>query len=88
MKNPQGFPAASRGYPACALAKKTDLGKPEIGAQFLSFYFPNRRFADSSQAIARGVVFSFDCGSRRKQMAGDARRQRESLDQFSANTNR
>jgi hypothetical protein len=31
----------SRVYAARAL-KKTDLGRAGIGAQFLSFYFPNR----------------------------------------------
>jgi hypothetical protein len=45
----------------------------------------NARLSESN-----GLTKGFFCtpGIRRKQMASDARRQRESLDQFSANTNR
>ena len=38
-------------YPACALIKNPISGKPEIGAQFVSFYFPTTLNDDSGQAI-------------------------------------
>jgi hypothetical protein len=42
MKKPGAGFRPQAGYPACALIKKPISGKPEIGAHFANFYFPNR----------------------------------------------
>jgi len=52
MKKPGAVSrAASRVYPACAPHKKTISGKPEIGAQIVSLYFPNSPVRDSCQSL-------------------------------------
>jgi hypothetical protein len=45
MKKPRrGFRHRKSGLPDLRTHKKTDLGRPEIGAHFMSFNFTNRPF--------------------------------------------